>query len=251
MLWCKNKQKFHLPGDRLRANLVWKSQASLSRYSSDITTTILLHLQRKVEKRMIEDHKTGNWDSFETQPRAWVPLCITLLSFDFSCNWIIHGVCEKQTLLHLCLFKVKWKSADLDIKGVHHTFSLWVHSWWSTHRNLGGHLCQIHRVSAWTPSAPALGSSCERTQSHLGSSRWTHQTAQGCLRSINKMSKNQHNTEIRWEEWNMKTVTTEWRGSGTAQTCSCFRWLVRLEKPEGFLCEDSANLIIERILLYW
>lgn len=51
MLWHRNKQEYSLPGDRLRANLVWKSQASLSRYSSDITTTILLHLQGKVKKR--------------------------------------------------------------------------------------------------------------------------------------------------------------------------------------------------------
>lgn len=36
----------HAPGERLRANFVWKSQASLSRYSSDITTTIFLHLHR-------------------------------------------------------------------------------------------------------------------------------------------------------------------------------------------------------------
>lgn len=36
-----------LPGQRLRANLVWKSQASLSRYSSEITTTIRLHLHAR------------------------------------------------------------------------------------------------------------------------------------------------------------------------------------------------------------
>lgn len=36
-----------LPGQRLRANLVWKSQASLSRYSSEITTTIRLHLRAR------------------------------------------------------------------------------------------------------------------------------------------------------------------------------------------------------------
>lgn len=42
-----------LPGQRLRANLVWKSQASLSRYSSDITTTILLHLHTWTHKHQL------------------------------------------------------------------------------------------------------------------------------------------------------------------------------------------------------
>lgn len=35
-----------IPGERLSANFVWKSQASLSRYSSEITTTIFLHLHK-------------------------------------------------------------------------------------------------------------------------------------------------------------------------------------------------------------
>lgn len=48
--WQVNASKYYLPGDRLSANLVWKSQASLSRYSSDITTTILLHLQVNIAK---------------------------------------------------------------------------------------------------------------------------------------------------------------------------------------------------------